>query len=151
MKTVRAKMRVNQVAVSGADAKKPQVQIQMGAVYSSDPNSENKSFAEYTPSASLTMSIDAGRPAAEVFKHGQECYVDVTVIGVPERTYLKDNVPAGPRVRVALETLEGAVTPATFDKAAYPKQWTIDGEEISTAEQLIARGLCYWRYLKEGE
>lgn len=148
---VRAKMRVNSVTTLGSDAKKPQVQVQMGAVYSQDPRSENKSFAEYTPSASLTLNIDAGRPAADVFKHGQECYVDVTVVGVPERTYLKDNVPVDQRVRVALETVEGAVTMAAFDKTAYPKQWTVDGEEISTADELIGRGLCYWRYAKEGE
>lgn len=148
---VRAKMRVNSVTTLGSDAKKPQVQVQMGAVYSQDPRSENKSFAEYTPSASLMLNIDAGRPAADVFKHGQECYVDVTVLGVPERTFLKDNVPVDQRVRVALETVEGAVTMASFDKTAYPKQWTVDGEEISTADELIARGLCYWRYARDGE
>lgn len=147
---VRAKMKVNEVTVCGADPKKPQVRVQMGAVYSQDPNSENKSFAEYTPSASLQLNIDAGRPAADVFKHGQEVYVDVTVIGVPERTYLKDNPPVPQRCTVILEDKDGEQKLlATFDKATYPKQWTVDGEEITTADELIARGICYWRYTAE--
>jgi hypothetical protein len=144
-------MRVNEVTFCGSDAKKPQVRVQMGAVYSQDPNSENKSFAQYTPSASLTMNIDAGRPAADVFKHGQEVYVDLTVIGVPERTYIKDAVPTDEKCRVVLETVEGKAIFAGFNKESYPRQWTVDGEEITTVDLLIERGFCYWRYLKDGE
>ena len=49
-------------------------QVKLGAVYDSNPESENGKFFRYTPSASITMqTINAA--AAEMFKPGTEVYV----------------------------------------------------------------------------
>lgn len=157
MKTVRAKMRVNEVKLCGADAKKPQIAIQCGAVYSQDPHSENKSFAIYTPSASLTLNIDAGAPAAAVFKesHGKEIYVDVTVLEVPARTYLKDAVPAGEAKQVVMvETVDGTTCRAEFNRDHNAKPWTtfeLGGLVHRTQSEMLDAGWEYWRYPNEGE
>jgi hypothetical protein len=54
-----AKMQVhsNNPGSLAADGAKAAEQVLLGAVYSSDPNSENYSFSKYTPSASLSMHI----------------------------------------------------------------------------------------------
>jgi hypothetical protein len=54
------------------------VTIKMRAVYSDDPQSENKKFWEATPSAELTMFIKTN--AADVFTPGREFYLDFTVV-----------------------------------------------------------------------
>lgn len=37
---------------------------------------ENKSFAKYTPSGSLSISIDSDAPAADFFKPGKSYYLE---------------------------------------------------------------------------
>lgn len=54
------------------------VQIHLTAVYSNDPNSENKAFSDATPSAEMTMFIAGGKPAADLFEAGKEYYLDFT-------------------------------------------------------------------------
>jgi len=72
---VRAKMRCNHV---GAAAYGNQTVIRLNAVYSTDPNSENKIFTDATPSADVQLNIDASKPAATAFEIGKEYYVDFT-------------------------------------------------------------------------
>lgn len=50
--------------------------VHMSAVTSG--SEENKSFAEYTPSAQLQMHISPGTSAASAFEQGKEYFVDFT-------------------------------------------------------------------------
>ncbi|SRR5258706_7767624 len=141
--TVRAKMKCNSITKTG-DAKKPQVNVKLGAVYSNDPESENRSFANATPSGELSLNIDAGRPAAEAFELGGEYYIDITAVGVPERTYLGDyyQVPHG---RYILESRDKTKQiPGEYG----PQGWLVDGKQIRDFKEL---GVEFWRHLKEGE
>jgi hypothetical protein len=143
---VKAKMRVTSITKTG-DAKKPQVSVQLGAVYSSDPQSENRSFANATPSGSLNLCIDAGKPAADAFAQGEEWYVDLTRIGVPERTYVKDwgFVPG----EVVVESRDKSKS----KKISYTTQnqlVDVDGQ-VTTPEKLVADGFEFWRHPREGE
>ena len=49
-------------------------EFKFSAVYSTDPNHENKKFWDATPSASLSMQVK--NTAAQIFKVGQEYYLD---------------------------------------------------------------------------
>jgi len=71
MKTVRAKFKVaiKQECPSGA------IQVHMHAVYSSDPNHENKAFTDATPSGNFAMNITKPE-TADFFEIGQEYYLD---------------------------------------------------------------------------
>ena len=69
--TVRAKMQCHSITDFGNA-----VQIKMGAVYSSDPNSENRAFSDATPSGSVEMMIQSDKPAAKMFKVKAYYYVD---------------------------------------------------------------------------
>jgi hypothetical protein len=70
---VRAKMRCN----SKWNDDYGHTRVVFNAVYSDDPNSENKSFTDATPAASLDMSIDKDKPAALFFEQGKCYYVDI--------------------------------------------------------------------------
>lgn len=50
--------------------------VGFSAVYSDDPNSENKAFSDATPSLQMQMSISNGRPALDYFKPGEHYYLD---------------------------------------------------------------------------
>lgn len=56
------------------------VSVHMMAVYSSDPDSENRKFSDATPSGTFTMQVKAG-PVADWFKanEGKKFYLDMTV------------------------------------------------------------------------
>src|SRR2546423_3534358 len=143
--TVRAKMKCTSITKTG-DAKKPQMQVKLGAVYSNDPESENRSFANATPSGELSMNIDAGRPAAEAFELGCEYYVDITPIGVPERTFLKDyyQVPLG---RYMLESRDKSKSvPAEYTSQG----WIVNGKQAHDFDKLKSEtGVEFWRHLRE--
>jgi hypothetical protein len=149
---VVAKMKCTEVAKSG-DAKHPFVRIQLGAVCSQDPESENRSFANATPTASMQMSIDPGRPAAVAFEVGAEYLVTLSPVGVPARTYLKDSMPPTEcdiviMSRDELQFAKAHWTPHSSLTA------TINGQEISQGwgfEKFLAFGFTHWRYLREGE
>ena len=150
--TVRAKMKVTQITKSG-DPKKPYVKVDLGAVYSSDPESENRSFANATPTASVSISIDAGRPAAEAFELGGEYYVDFIPCGVPERFFIADVQPQGGELDVILSKRDGSGEIRAHYKPSILSA-TIDGtliEESWRYEKFIAAGYGYWRYLRESE
>lgn len=72
---VRAKMVCNHV---GAAAYGSTTVVMLNAVYSDDPNSENKAFCDATPSAHIQLNIDADKPAAKAFEVGKQYYVDFT-------------------------------------------------------------------------
>lgn len=71
--TVRAKFRCGYVAPS-ADGS---ARIYLSAVYSDDPNSENKKFSDATPDGNFQMTIKAGGPI-EFFENGKDYYLDFT-------------------------------------------------------------------------
>ena len=136
--TVRAKMKCTSITKTG-DAKKPQVQVKLGAVYSNDPESENRSFANATPSGELSVNIDAGRPAAESFELGCEYYIDITPVGIPERTFLKDyyQVPHG---KYILESRDKSKQiPAEYTSQG----WFVDGKQVTDYDKL---GVEFWRH-----
>lgn len=54
------------------------VKVKLGAVYSSDPNSENRAFSDATPEGSVILGIAANKPAAKMFEPGKHYYVDFT-------------------------------------------------------------------------
>lgn len=73
-RTVRAKFRCTaKLPAYGNDTV-----VHMSAVYSAEPNSENKAFSDATPSAYLQMQISAGKPAADLFVIGKDYYLDFT-------------------------------------------------------------------------
>lgn len=74
--TVRAKFQCNAKMPTYGD----DTVIHMNAVYSSDPNSENKVFCDATPSATMQMQITKGKAAAEFFEIGQQYYVDFSPV-----------------------------------------------------------------------
>lgn len=145
---VRAKMKVTAVNKSG-DPRNPFVNVQMGAVYSSDPESENRSFANATPTASCSMSIDPGRPAAQAFELGAEIYVEFTPAGVPDRVYVGDGGPELDGERCVIESRDKAVAiVATWEKNRY--RWLVQGQPMER-DALLAQGLTHWRHAREGE
>lgn len=69
--TVRAKVVCSHTAAA-ADGS---VTAYMSAVYSDDPNSENKKFSDATPNLHLTISIKAGGPT-DYYVPGRQYYLD---------------------------------------------------------------------------
>lgn len=73
---VRAKFRVQRVSrhdYGWGD----QVEVTLGPVVSSDPNSENKAFWEKTPAGEIRLTT-VNETAAAQFEPGAEFYVDFT-------------------------------------------------------------------------
>lgn len=153
-RVTRAKMRCNSITKSGNE-KFPAVQISLGAVYSNDPESENRSFASATPSADVRINIDAGRPAAQAFELGAEYYVDFIKCPDDGYRYLKDGVaPADQEVVICKRDHSGEV-PAKWIYNLGQVSTTIDGEEITESyyngTRLPELGYTHWRHLREGE
>lgn len=150
---VRAKMRCNSITKTGHDPKKPQVQVQLGAVYSNDPESENRSFANATPSASVNLSIDAGLPAAAAFEHGREYYVDFTPVGGEIRFYLGDYMNPVDNSEVIVESRDGSKKMAAVHdpKRTANRPWHA-GDDCFTGQELIEKmGVTHWRHKRDGE
>lgn len=148
---VRCKMKCTSITKTG-DPQKPYIRIELGAVCSQDPESENRSFASATPTASMALSIDPGRPAAAAFELGGEYLITLTPCGVPERKFLKDGTPAsvGPVIVCRRDGSEEA--PALWDGRNFALK--IDGEATVEGwgfEKIMAAGYTHWRYLRDGE
>ncbi len=77
--TVRAKMACTELSTYSGGG----VKVKLGAVYSNDPNSENRAFSDATPSGSCEMMIQGGRPAIKLFEAGAEYYVDFLKVQKP--------------------------------------------------------------------
>lgn len=74
---LRAKLKVLSVSQYKNDQGQViQESASLSAVYSSDANSENASFAVATPAASLSMTI-TNPNALGFFKEGDEVYLDI--------------------------------------------------------------------------
>jgi hypothetical protein len=148
--TVRAKMKVQSIQKSGSE-KYPNVNVQLGAVYSNDPESENRSFASATPSASISINIDAGRPAAQAFQLGQEFYVDFTPLEVLTRWYIGDQYPEVDS-DIILEDREGnnqVEARFTKENPRYSVTFTHAGElltKVFSGDTLVPMGWTHWRY-----
>lgn len=69
--SVRAKFFVKKVEYYAENSR----QVVLAAVYSQDPNHENKMFWDATPSGEITMVINNPRAGA-FFQPGQEYYID---------------------------------------------------------------------------
>lgn len=99
---IRCKMNINSVKDYGGA-----VRVEMGAVYSSRPDSENKSFATATPSAFFSMDIAKAAPAASApwLQPGAQVYVDLQLADIPEWNWIGDRYPeAGRKVEIRIES-----------------------------------------------
>lgn len=75
---IKAKLRCSRVTVNPAtEYSSTSENVQLDAVYSEDPSSENYSFSTATPSAILTMHI-SNPDALGAFEEGKEYYLDFT-------------------------------------------------------------------------
>lgn len=72
--TVRAKFICNAKLPSYGNT----TTVCFNAVYSSDPNSENKAFTDATPSGRLDISIANDKPSLALFEQGKSYYLDFT-------------------------------------------------------------------------
>lgn len=73
--TVRAKVLCTDIIVAEVGGHST---LYFSAVYSGDPDSENKAFSDATPSLNVSMTIAPNKPAAQLFEKGQEYYLDFT-------------------------------------------------------------------------
>jgi hypothetical protein len=82
---VRAKVKL--VGVKPAEGnygdKEPPVTLEFYFVYSSDPNSENKKFWDYTPGGKIEMNL-VKPETRKMFDMGKEYYIDFSP--APETT-----------------------------------------------------------------
>lgn len=76
MASTRCKFRCNSIIPQGAEGGPPVV-VQLSAVMSDDPESENGKFWTATPSGQTTLWINNPAGAA-VFEQGKDYYVDFT-------------------------------------------------------------------------
>lgn len=73
-RTIRAKFKVTRTGQVQYGTDKIMHDVEMSAVYSDDPDSENKKFWDATPNASFKMlSI-----ITDFFEIGHEYYIDIT-------------------------------------------------------------------------
>ena len=126
---VVAKMRCNGVNLTGSP-KWPSMNVQLGAVYSNDPKSENRSFSNATPSASVNMNIDPGRPAAHAFELGSDYYVYFVKLGEQRVKYLRDGV-APQNCDIVLCHRDGSnPLPAKFEAGNHTLRFEWEGQEL---------------------
>lgn len=124
---VVAKMRCNAVQLTGGK-RFPGMNIQLGAVYSNDPQSENRAFANATPSASVNMNIDPGRPAAHAFDLGSDYYVYFVKLGEQRIKYIRDSIaPTSCDVMICHRDGSNPV-PAFYDAKDCTLKFTLDGK-----------------------
>ncbi len=72
MESIRAKFKCDSITQWNNESKT----AYLSAVYGE--SEENKSFAKYTPSAQLVITISNETPANEFFERGKEYYLDFT-------------------------------------------------------------------------
>lgn len=153
---VRAKMKCNSIAKSGSE-KYPNVSIQLGAVYSSDPESENRAFANATPSAEVRMNIDPGRPAASAFMLEGEYYVDFIPVGIPEYKFIRDGIPSISSTLVICKrgNVDQKVVYIDAQKPGVMSYWDgntqVSDHYHAANSKLAEMGYTHWRYLREDE
>lgn len=117
MNRVRAKMVVQSISV----AKDGSTNIQMTAVYSNDPNSENKAFSDATPAASFSMTIAKDKPAAKMFVQGEEYFVDFK--------------PCKQAAEPVAETQQPALSPEVMERRRLARE--ARGQQAASIEDLV--------------
>lgn len=87
---IRCKFNINSVRDVGSA-----IRVEMGAVYSSDPKNENKSFSTSTPCAFFSMDISKSAAASKSdwLNPGAQVYVDITLADIPEWNWMFDRYP----------------------------------------------------------
>lgn len=85
--------------------------VKFSAVYSSDPNSENKWFAQWTPYFDLTKVIENPK-AFGTFKKGNEYYVDFTEVPKTGPILLTEDFVNRPSTDPACSTCDPVETAA---------------------------------------
>jgi len=88
MDSIVAKFGVNSISDQGNV-----VNFTLGAVYSSDPKSENKSFSDSTPSGYLNLGIDKSKPAVGFLEMGDVVYITIVKAEKNPWKYLQDSKP----------------------------------------------------------
>lgn len=154
---VVAKMRCTSVNRTGSETH-PNTNVQLGAVFSNDPMSENRAFAQATPSASVSMNIDPGRPAATAFEHGGEFLVYFVPLGIPEFKYIKDGMPPV-SCEVVVTKRDGsdplrASWDVTSNKVTV-RDYFLEGsdlcENVYAGTELYNAGYTHWRMPRKSE
>ncbi len=74
MKNIRAKFKVISVQPQGEE----HTSINLMAVYSDDPDHENRKYWKYTPSGNLTMTVLSH--VVDDFEIDQEYYIDISLV-----------------------------------------------------------------------
>jgi hypothetical protein len=155
MHKVRCKLSVNAMRDVGSC-----IQFEMGAVYSSRPDSENKSFSEATPSAYFSMNISKSAPASLApFLHpGAEVYVDLSLADIPEWNWGPDRYPeVGRKVEIRVDNLEPESIIGVFDRKTleesqhkgclYPQIKKEDGTVFLLQDIRFNSVQYYWKYI----
>lgn len=70
---IRAKFKVDTVAPQGED----HTTVELRAVYSDDPNHENKQYWKYTPAGYISMTVLSH--VVDGWQVGQEYYIDFSL------------------------------------------------------------------------
>lgn len=155
---IRCKMNVNGVRDVGSA-----IRIELGAVYSSRPDSENKSFSEATPCAFFSMDISKSAPAsrASFLQPGAQVYVDLSLADIPEWNWSGDRYPeVGKKLEIRLNTLDSDSITGVFDRQPdagfaergheYP--YPVLVHDDGTVRQLYANmhnmTAYYWKYIQ---
>jgi hypothetical protein len=155
--TLRCKMNINAIKDVGSS-----VRVEMGAVYSSRPDSENKCFSDSTPSAFFSMDISKTAPASKAswLQPGAQVYVRISLADIPEWNWSSDRYPdEGRKLEVRFDTLEGEQHLGTFIREVdddfvanikndykYPKLVLEDSSRLNLYTRDRSWLPYYWKY-----
>lgn len=158
---IRAKMNVNAVKDVGSS-----VRFELGAVYSSRPDNENKLFSEATPSAFLSIDISKSALASktEWLIPGAQIYVDLSLADIPEWNWSGDRIPSDDRkIEVRIETLDAESIVGKFiretdeeflrlakNEYQYPKLVLEDDSRFNLYTRTRTWVGYYWKYVDTG-
>lgn len=156
--TIVCKLNINAIKDVGSS-----LRVEMGAVYSSRPDTENKSFSDSTPCAYFSMDISKSAPAskADWLKPGAQVYARLSLADIPEWNWSSDRSPElGRKIELRLDTLNNESKVGTFIREAdadfvsrnkntyeYPKLALEDGNRINLYTSTSNWLPYYWKYL----
>lgn len=157
--SIVCKMNVNSIKDVGSS-----VRVEMGAVYSSRPDSENKSFSEATPSAFFSMDISKNAPASKApwLKPGAQVYIRLSLADIPEWNWSSDSMPdEGRKIEIRINSLDGETHVGQFIRETdegfvnsvkndykYPKI-VLDDESRFNLYSNTHNGVAYyWKYVE---
>lgn len=155
---IRCKLNINQIKDVGAS-----IRVEMGAVYSSRPDHENKVFSDSTPCAFFSMDISKSAPASKApwLMPGAQVYVDLQIAEVPEWNYSTDRMPDVDRkIEIRINTLDGQNKTGTFvrrpdeefirlakNEYQYPNLLQDDGTLFPLYANTHNWTAYYWKYV----